>query len=107
MLGETLDYSVLRPLTHSRNLKTEEELNSCAAQQAWLNIEDGMFRLRKLMSRLEKNLPISDSLRYLDIGCGTGDMAIALGKQVVKRSRASTLSRVRLTKPKLVLYGWE
>ena len=85
MLGETLDYLILRPLTHSRNAKTEEELNSCAVQQTWLNIEDATFRLRKLMSRLEGNFPISDTLRYLDIGCGTGDIAIALAKAGCKK----------------------
>jgi SAM-dependent methyltransferase len=101
MLGETLDYLILRPLTHSRNLKTEEELNSSAAQQAWLNIEDAMFRLRKLMSRLENNLPISESLHYLDIGCGTGDMAIALAKLGCKKVTGIDLVPRRVSQARL------
>ena len=78
MLGQTLDYLILRPFTHSRNAATEEELNSYAPPQTPLALEDATFRLQKWMSRLEGHFPISDTLRYLDIGCGQGDITIAL-----------------------------
>jgi SAM-dependent methyltransferase len=80
MLGQTLDYLILRPFSHQRNIRTEEELDSLASQEALLTMEAGSFRLEKLISRLEGNFPISDTLRYLDIGCGQGDIAVALGK---------------------------
>ena len=85
MLGQTLDYLILRPFTHSRNAKTEEELNSYATQQTPLAIENATCRLQKLMSLLEGNFPLSDTLRYLDIGCGQGDITIALAKAGCKK----------------------
>ena len=85
MFGKTLDYQILSLFTHSRNVKTEEELNSCAAQETSLTIEDANYQLQKLMERLEGNFPISDTLRYLDIGCGAGDIAIALAKAGCKK----------------------
>jgi 2-polyprenyl-3-methyl-5-hydroxy-6-metoxy-1,4-benzoquinol methylase len=79
MLGRTLDYLILRPLTHDRNSRTEEELDADASHRT-LVIEDAISRVHQLMDRLEGHLPISSRLRYLDIGCGTGDIAIALAK---------------------------
>ncbi len=80
MFGKALDYQILRLFTHSRNLKTEEELNSSGVRVPSLAVEDANLRLRKLVGRLEGNLPISDARYYLDIGCGAGDIAIALAK---------------------------
>jgi 2-polyprenyl-3-methyl-5-hydroxy-6-metoxy-1,4-benzoquinol methylase len=81
VLGQTLDYWILRPLTHDRNAKTEEELNySYATQQTPLALEHVTFRLQKLMHRLEGEFPVASNLRYLDIGCGTGDMTVALAR---------------------------
>jgi 2-polyprenyl-3-methyl-5-hydroxy-6-metoxy-1,4-benzoquinol methylase len=85
MFGQTLDYLILSLFTHSRNAKTEYELNSYAAQQSHIVIEDANLRLKKLMERLEGNFPISDTLRYLDIGCGKGDITIALAKAGCKK----------------------
>jgi SAM-dependent methyltransferase len=84
MFGKALDYLILRPFSHSRNAQTEEEQNS-AAQQTALAIDHATFRLHKLMSRLEGNFPISNNLRYLDIGCGIGDITIALAKVGCKK----------------------
>lgn len=78
MLGKTLDYLILSPLAHSRNRKTEAELNERASMAQPLSIENANLRLRKLIDRLDGNLPIDGALRYLDIGCGKGDITIAL-----------------------------
>lgn len=79
MFGQRIDYALLRPLTHRRNLATESELDA-RADHALLAVEDAVARLRKLIDRMEGRLPIDDSLHYLDVGCGTGELAIALAK---------------------------
>lgn len=78
MLGKTLDYLILSPLAHSRNKKTEAALDEQATLAKPLSIENATFRLKKLIDRLNGNLPISGELRYLDVGCGKGDITIAL-----------------------------
>ena len=78
MFGRMLDYLILKPFTHRRNLKTEDELNSSATCSALQASEQASSRLQKLIVRLGGHFQISDTLRYLDIGCGTGDIAIAL-----------------------------
>lgn len=78
MLGKTLDYLILSPLAHSRNRRTEADLDEGAVRVEPLSLSDANFRLQKLIARLDGNLPISGELRYLDIGCGKGDITIAL-----------------------------
>ncbi len=80
MFGPHIDYLLLRPFTHKNNIRTEEELDASVSQRQSLVLEDASARVKKLISRLEDNFPISDALRYLDIGCGTGDITIALAK---------------------------
>ncbi len=80
MLGQKLDYAILRPFTHSRCLKTEEEMDEAASRDADIDISRAMARLDKLMTRLDGGLPISPELRYLDVGCGPGDMTLALAQ---------------------------
>ena len=75
MFGEAIDYSVLKPLTHSRNLATEEQLASTPAYtldeaRAYLD------KARKLY--FGDMLPIDPRLSYLDLGCGTGQLSIGL-----------------------------
>jgi 2-polyprenyl-3-methyl-5-hydroxy-6-metoxy-1,4-benzoquinol methylase len=80
MLGNKLDYMILRPFTHSRLLKTEEKMNEAAAQNPTVDTEYADLRLSKLFTRLEGHFPISNSLRYLDVGCGPGDITLALAR---------------------------
>ena len=77
MFGERVDYVILRPLAHSRNLATEAELDA-GADDAMLSMETADARLRKLLDRMEGHCPIDATLHYLDVGCGTGELAIAL-----------------------------
>jgi SAM-dependent methyltransferase len=79
MFGETIDYYILKAFTHGRNIATEEELNA-EANQPQMSLEAALRRVEKLQQRLEQNFPIRPDLKYLDIGCGKGDMAIALAK---------------------------
>ncbi len=86
MLGETLDYLILRALAHRRNLATEEELDTRANRVSAQSFEEqGVLRVRKLIDRFEGQLPINPNLRYLDLGCGTGEVTIAFSKLGAKQ----------------------
>jgi len=78
MLGATLDYWILRPLTHGRNSATEEELER-GHSTSQLDIELAIYRIEKLQKRLKGRLPI-EGMTYLDVGCGSGDMALGFAK---------------------------
>jgi 2-polyprenyl-3-methyl-5-hydroxy-6-metoxy-1,4-benzoquinol methylase len=78
MFGPVVDYWLLRPLTHSRNSATEEELNARAAGNPLIDIDAELAKIQKLQQRLGGRLPISENLSYCDVGCGEGGMALAL-----------------------------
>lgn len=80
MLGEILDYWILRPFTHRSKIATEEDLDASFVSGPSLKIEDAMSRLEKFLHRLDGHFSISNNLHYLDVGCGTGDQAIAIAK---------------------------
>ncbi|MGD0517732.1 MAG: class I SAM-dependent methyltransferase [Thermoguttaceae bacterium] len=80
MFGKYLDYLVLRPIAHKRNIATEEELDRRADQVSLQSVEKGVFRLQERIRRFQGLFPINPDLRYLDMGCGTGEMTIALAK---------------------------
>ncbi len=85
MLGTTLDYFILRGLAHSRNLATEEQLNSRSGRVSAGSFEEGMPKFRKIIGRFEGHLPVDPGLRYLDMGCGTGELTLAFAKLGVRR----------------------
>jgi SAM-dependent methyltransferase len=85
MLGASLDYFILRSLAHRRNLATEEQLESRFSQVSAESLEEGMPKFRKLIGRFEGHLPVDPGLRYLDMGCGTGELTIAFSKLGVRR----------------------
>ena len=73
MFGSQIDYHLLRPLTHSRGLKARPV-------DAATNDEKAQARLQKLIDRLGGRFPLSPDKRYLDIGCGPGDLTLALAR---------------------------
>jgi SAM-dependent methyltransferase len=79
VFGPRIDYAVLRPLTHCRNLAREDELDE-QAEHAVLVADDAVARLCKLLDRMEGHFPIDEARHYLDVGCGTGEFAIALAR---------------------------
>ena len=79
MFGSTVDYWLLRPLTHKRNLASEEEIEARFASKH-VDLADAVRRIEKLQSRLGGRLPVDPNFRYLDIGCAKGDIAMGLAK---------------------------
>src|SRR5262245_9053533 len=84
MLGATFDYYILRSLAHRRNLATEEELDRASGRVSAATFEEAMPKFRKLVDRFEGHLPMDPALRYLDMGCGTGELTIAFARLGVK-----------------------
>jgi SAM-dependent methyltransferase len=85
MLGETLDYWLLKGLSHRRNIATEAELDARAAETSDESFAAAMPKLDKLVRRFAGHLPVDAQATYLDMGCGTGELTIALAKMGVKR----------------------
>jgi SAM-dependent methyltransferase len=80
MLGETLDYWALKLLAHRRNIATEEQLNSRAGEATAQAFEAAMPKMRKVMRRFGGQLSTDPAKRYLDMGCGTGELTLALAR---------------------------
>lgn len=81
MLGEALDYRVLRSLAHARLRATEDELDRLHAEQGRdPGALDAAAKLDKLRARFEGRFPLDPRLSYLDLGCGEGELALALAR---------------------------
>lgn len=79
MFGENIDYLILRRLAHKRNLATEDDLNR-NIMGSLQPVEEKNIILKKHIVHFEGKFPISSNLRYLDIGCGKGELTILLAK---------------------------
>src|ERR1700682_493150 len=84
MLGATLDYFILRSLAHSRSRATEEQLDSRFARVSAESLDEAVAKFRKLIDRFEGHLPVDPGLRYLDMGCGSGELTLAFARLGVK-----------------------
>lgn len=78
MFGKTIDYWLLRPLAHKKKRMTAEELDRAAEADVDVDIDRAKRRLAKWNRRLDQRIPLRDDLRYLDIGCGTGGLPLAI-----------------------------
>jgi SAM-dependent methyltransferase len=78
MFGEPLDYWLLKSLAHRRNRATEAELDARAAATSPQAFDAQMPKLEKLLRRFGAHLPIDAHRSYLDMGCGTGELTLAL-----------------------------
>jgi SAM-dependent methyltransferase len=78
MFGQSIDYWLLRPLVHCNNRASEEELDVRARETKPFDAVKARRRLEKLMVRFEGNLRIDPNTSYVDVGCGHGDLALAL-----------------------------
>src|SRR5258707_7092837 len=78
MFGAKIDYWLLRPLAHGDNRATEEELNARARETMAFDAKKARLRLDKLIARFEGRFQIEAKRSYLDVGCGRGDLALAM-----------------------------
>ncbi len=78
MFGKTIDYHLLKPLAHSRNRATEEELNAMAKHSEF-TLNDAQIYLSRMQHEFfPGRFPIDQQLSYLDLGCGMGRLSLAL-----------------------------
>ena len=81
MFGPTVDYYILRPLAHSRNLAFERERSG---KPPHYGLKDARAYAEKARTLYFGNeLPIDAGLSYLDMGCGAGELSIGLSLQGV------------------------
>ena len=84
MLGATLDYLILRALAHRRNRATEEQLDALSERASPAALEEAGSKFAKLVERFEGRLPIDPRLRYLDVGCGSGELTLAFARRGIE-----------------------
>ena len=70
MFGKTIDYWLLRPFAHGRHPEAEE----LRQLERDLGIESATARFEKWNRRLDNEIPIEPDMRYLDVGCGMGEV---------------------------------
>jgi SAM-dependent methyltransferase len=80
VFGTTLDYLILRRLASGRNKATEAELDEQFAHVSMATFEAEMPKFRRVVARFNGHLPIDPRLRYVDMGCGTGELTVALAR---------------------------
>ena len=74
MFGKRIDYWLLRLCAHGRNTEPEE----LRQLERDLGIESAKARFEKWNRRLHNEIPIAPAMRYLEVGCGMGEMSLAL-----------------------------
>lgn len=82
MFGRMIDYWLLRPFAHDRRSATEAELDAEAGRDRGFDLRSAEKRLEKLIKRLGGCIPISPGSRCMDIGCGSGELTLALASKI-------------------------
>ena len=77
MFGKTIDYRLLRLFAHGRHPEAEE----LRQLERDLSIESAAARFEKWNRRLDNEIPIEPDMRYLEVGCGMGEMSLALAQR--------------------------
>ncbi|HUP97842.1 MAG TPA: methyltransferase domain-containing protein [Usitatibacter sp.] len=77
MLGERIDYAILRKFANDRHKLTEEELDQGCSS---LLDDQAVSKLPKIIERFDGHFPLTPGLRYLDMGSGSGELTLALAR---------------------------
>ena len=83
MFGPNVDYRILRAMAHTRNRATEAELDARSGSS--LAPREMLTKLPSVIARFQGHFPIAPNLRYLDMGCGSGELTIGLAQMGLKR----------------------
>ena len=89
MFGKTVDYYLLKPLTHTRNKAAASELECQAGEldrasndtpaHSPYTLEQALDYTRKAIDLyFGGQFPVDPDLSYLDLGCGTGRLSVGL-----------------------------
>ena len=77
MFGKAIDYRLLRLFAHGGHPEAEE----LRQLERNIGVASAQSRFDKWNARLDNAIPVDPSLRYLDIGCGMGEMPLALARR--------------------------
>jgi 2-polyprenyl-3-methyl-5-hydroxy-6-metoxy-1,4-benzoquinol methylase len=77
MLGQNIDYWLLRPFVHARNRATEDELD-VAFRNSDYSLSEAQIYLNNINILFGGNLLVNPDLSYLDVGCGMGRLCMGL-----------------------------
>ena len=77
MLGRTIDYWMLRPFVRSESPEAE----GASSDGRNLNIQSARDRFEKWNQRLNNEIAVDPAMHYLDVGCGTGEISLALAER--------------------------
>lgn len=80
MLGNTLDYLILRSFAHARNRQSEAELDAQSGEVSEATFTAEAQKLNKVIGRFAGHLPLAPKFNYLDLGCGSGELSIAIAR---------------------------
>tara|TARA_Y100001970_G_scaffold270265_1_gene363912 strand:+ start:3993 stop:4841 length:849 start_codon:yes stop_codon:yes gene_type:complete len=80
MFGEKIDTHIIRLISHSRNLKTEDQLES---ESLLSNRSTNEQKFNRFIERAGEKFKWKES-RILDVCCGEGDLARSLAKNGAK-----------------------
>ena len=78
MFGDAVDYHILKPLTHSHNRMTEEELDVQSEKPSYTLDDARAYTSKAQKLYFGRRLPVDPVLSYLDVGCGTGRLSVGL-----------------------------
>jgi SAM-dependent methyltransferase len=78
LFGSSIDYRVLKPLTHRRNLLTQEDLDHLSRNEGYTLEQAAAYLERTRTEYFAGQLPVDPQLSYLDVGCGLGELSVGL-----------------------------